>query len=377
MIRHRRRTDWPAMKRLNAPAKVALALFVSAAMMLTAAQSAYAAPTSDFTFSPTAPAVSQPVTFTFTGSCDLEPCRIQWRWFTPDGNRLGTSMGEGPVLSYAFSRVAVYSVVAKITNSSRLPDSASMTHTVAVTSTFQDDRRSVGYSSWRGVISPIATGGGYRVGSGSPAIASMSFSGTQISYVGIAGPDQGVALVTVDGAPGQPVDLYSATPARRNLAISGLPDAGHTIVVRASGGKNPASTGTAISLDEFVAGVEQVNDTSLRVSYDGWAGVSRPSASGGGYRVTSTPNATATLTFGGTSIRWLTSTGPNQGQASIAIDAGPAVVVDNYSAVRSWKVGRSFTGLAAGVHTITVTVLGTSNPLSAGTAVINDAFVVG
>jgi len=365
------------MKRLTTPAKVALALFGCVAMLLVAAPSASAAPTSDFTFSPTAPAVGEPVTFTFTGSCDLEPCRIQWRWFTPDGNRLGTSMGEGPALSYVFPRAAVYSVVAKITNSSRLPDSASMTHSFAVTATYQDDRRNVGYSSWHGVNNPIATGGGYRVGSGGRAIASMSFTGTQISYAGIAAPDQGVALVAVDGAPGQRVDLYSATPAKRSLAITGLPDAGHTIVVRASGGKNPASTGTAVSLDEFVVGVEHVNDTSLRVSYDGWAGVSSATASGGGYRVSSTPNATARFTFAGTSIKWLTATGPNQGQASIAIDAGPAVVVDNYAAVRRWKVGRSFAGLAGGAHTITVTVLGTSNPLSAGTAVINDAFVVG
>jgi hypothetical protein len=364
------------MKNSGPAVKAVLALFLTLGLMVGPAESAFAAPIADFSFTPKAPAVDQSVTFTFTGTCDLPPCRIQWRWFTADGNRLGTTMGEGPVLTYAFPRPDVYSVVAKITNASRLPDSASVTRTVAVTSTFQDVHRSVDYSSWRGVAATPPARGGYHVGSGHPAIASMSFAGTQVSYVAATGPDRGVALVSVDGVPDQRVDLYSATAGRRVVTVTDQIPASHTVTVQSTGGKNPASTGTAISLDEFVVGTEHIDDVDTRVGYDGWTGIQNLNAGSGSYRVNSTAGATTVLTFVGHSVTWITGTGPNQGQASISVDGRAGTIVDNYSAVRGWKVLHTFGGLAAGLHTVTVTVLGTRSASSTGNAVISDAFLV-
>ena len=91
-----------------------LALLLSALTILSSGV-ASAAPTAEFTFSPPAPTVHQPVTFTFSGTCDLDPCTVNWRWFQPGGSALGTSMGQGEVLTYAFPAVGTYSVVAKIT----------------------------------------------------------------------------------------------------------------------------------------------------------------------------------------------------------------------------------------------------------------------
>ena len=72
------------------------------------------------------------MTFTFTGSCDLPPCRIQWRWFGDGGSSLGTLMGEGEEISYTFDAPGSARVVAEITNSGSTNDSASATQVVVV-----------------------------------------------------------------------------------------------------------------------------------------------------------------------------------------------------------------------------------------------------
>ncbi len=74
----------------------------------------------------------EPVTFTFGGSCDEPPCRIQWRWFGDGGSSLGTSMGEGDQVVYAFTDAGSFRVVAEITNSHSTHASAISTQVVVV-----------------------------------------------------------------------------------------------------------------------------------------------------------------------------------------------------------------------------------------------------
>jgi Fibronectin type III domain/Putative peptidoglycan binding domain len=122
------------MRTRTAPVKGLVALFFSLAMVVSFAGPAAALPTADFTYDVATPAVDQPVTFTFHGTCDEPPCHIQWRWFTR--TRLGTTMptmpGDDSVVTYAFPDVDVYSVVAKITNSTPTHGSVSVTQAVKV-----------------------------------------------------------------------------------------------------------------------------------------------------------------------------------------------------------------------------------------------------
>src|SRR6476469_3528347 len=106
---------------------VATAVVAGTAVLATAGP-AVALPTASFTASSTSPAVGETVTFTFTGSCDVAPCRIQSRWFNNGGSHLGTVIGEGEQITYAFETPGTYSVVSKITNatSTHGSDSASM-----------------------------------------------------------------------------------------------------------------------------------------------------------------------------------------------------------------------------------------------------------
>jgi hypothetical protein len=93
----------------------------------------------------------------------------------------------------------------------------------------------------------------------------------------------------------------------------------------------------------------------------------------------STPGAWARLEFSGTSIQWIGSTNRNHGYARVSVDGGAPVSVDTYSP--QWgpqQVLFRKDGLAAGSHTITVTVTVTSsrNAASRGTYQDIDAFVV-
>src|SRR3954454_10130636 len=84
--------------------RASAAVFLALVVVLLTPAVASAVPTSEFTIDNAAPQAGEPVAFTFTGACDLPPCRIQWRWFQTGGSHLGTTMGEGPQLAYAFPR---------------------------------------------------------------------------------------------------------------------------------------------------------------------------------------------------------------------------------------------------------------------------------
>jgi hypothetical protein len=69
--------------------------------------------------------------------------------------------------------------------------------------------------------------------------------------------------------------------------------------------------------------------------------------------------ATAELTFEGKRVLWFTKLGAENGEAAVTIDAGPAEVIDTYSADDIWGVGIYRKEFAtAGRHTIRIEVLG-------------------
>jgi hypothetical protein len=283
-------------------------------------------------------------------------------------------MGEGLTISYAFPTVGSYSVVAQITNATSTHGSASATRSVVVHANYQDNTRRVGYGAWRGAT--IGGGaGGYRVAVGAAA-ASMVFTGPEITYVGRTGRDRGVARLSVDGAAAGTVDLYDPSAGSRSLSVTGLAAGSHRILVSSTNTRNPAASGTAISVDEFLVGTAHVDDSSFLVTYSSWAGSKNAAASGGTYRSSASTNATTTLPFTGSSVTWVTATGPDKGIAAVTIDGVEVASVDNYSAVPAWQVHRTFAGLPTGSHTITIRVVGSRNASSTSNRVIVDAFVV-
>ena len=71
----------------------------------------------------------------------------------------------------------------------------------------------------------------------------------------------------------QAVDLYSPRVGTISLPVTGLTDAAHRILVRPTGTKNPASTGTFVNVEEFAVGATRVDDRASVITYSSWLGL--------------------------------------------------------------------------------------------------------
>jgi hypothetical protein len=365
----------PSDRSVRALGALILAALVSLAMLLSTAGLASAAPTAEFSFGPKAPAVRQPVTFTFDGTCDVEPCSVEWRWFQNGGSSLGTSMGRGTVLTYAFASPGIYTVRAKITNATSTHGSAVATQSLEVADTFEENHRRIAYDGWVGFPNSRASNDGYRYATNTDVEASYGFTGTAVTYVAWTGPDKGIAAVSIDGTTSL-VDLYAPEAGSASFPVEGLADGPHRIGIRPTGTKNDASEGTFVTVDEFVDGTTRVDDTSGAVDYNTWAGASNPDASGGSVRNSVAVGARTSFAFWGPSVTWVSAAGPDHGIANVTVDGAAAATIDGYSPTQDWQVEHTFTGLGEGRHVLKVTVDGSRNASSTGNRVVSDAFIV-
>ena len=98
--------------------------------------------------------------------------------------------------------------------------------------------------------------------------------------------------------------------------------------------------------------------------------------SGGSAMQSSTGGATATISFSGTSIRWLGARGRTHGIAHVRVDGGPPREVDLFARPTDEIHTQVITisDLAPGPHTLTITVAGRGNPEAQGNVVVVDAF---
>ncbi len=117
--------------------------------------------------------------------------------------------------------------------------------------------------------------------------------------------------------------------------------------------------------------VRYEEDNASIVSSDGWRIYSTDRASGGGYAQSDTVGDVVSLDFTGTWVSLGFLTKNNSGHAEVFIDGTSQEVIDNYSRV-SDVASYIYDNLSAGTHTISVTVLGTSNPLASNTYVFLD-----
>jgi len=139
-----------------------------------------------------------------------------------------------------------------------------------------------------------------------------------------------------------------------------------TLVVDRSA--NPVPTTT-----QGFATPTEVEQDSSAISY-AWRTVSSARAEGGAYAVEHRAGATASFTFRGRSVAWITAVGPAQGKAAISIDGASQGTFDQYAARTSFGVARTFDDLGPGGHTITVRVLGRARARATDTQVVVDAF---
>jgi hypothetical protein len=135
---------------------------------------------------------------------------------------------------------------------------------------------------------------------------------------------------------------------------------------------NPAATKTTA-----FRGALLNQEWSAAASYR-WKRVASTKALGGSYVVEHRSGATASWTFTGTAVTWITATGPRSGRAQVWVDGVKKRAVNNYAAGAHWKVARAISGLSAGTHTVKIVVLGRKGAKGAmDTQVVVDGFKVG
>ncbi|MGO4535020.1 right-handed parallel beta-helix repeat-containing protein [Leifsonia sp. 2MCAF36] len=217
------------------------------------------------------------------------------------------------------------------------------------------------------------------------ASVTVTWTGTQADYIASVGAS-GFAAVSVDGGPETMVDLYAPSNASKLVWTTPLlADGTHTMTIRATGTKDATSTSTYIALDAVIAhAANYVDDSFPDVSYSGtsWAHCTLDCNAALGAQLiygttsySSHAGDSATLSWTGTQIAYYGVTG-NSGIAGVSVDGGTATNVNLSSASNVGGV-LLYTSpvLAAGAHTITVTVTGTHTGSNANWVSI-DGFVV-
>ncbi|MBW8863233.1 MAG: hypothetical protein JF601_12840, partial [Acidobacteria bacterium] len=238
------------------------------------------------------------------------------------------------------------------------------------------------------------SGGSARQSTAAGARASLAFTGTSVTWFGSRGKGMGIALLSVDGAPGVEVDLYDVpndeihSPA---FTVNGLSGGPHTLTIEVTGRANHNATSNVVVVDAFdVQGqiVSHVQQTNPEVTFSaGWTeayggpwsggGVSNPPEPTQGAKMTATVGERATLAFRGTSVSWIGYRGPDAGIARVQVDGGAPVEVDTFSpAAKVQEVVFTATGLADSNHTLTIEATGRRNDQSTSPLIYVDAFDV-
>lgn len=248
---------------------------------------------------------------------------------------------------------------------------------VTTTTTFDDSSTGVAYDTWGSVTDPTANGGTYVMSGTKTAKATYAFSGSAVTWVTRKGPNQGIAAVTIDGVKDAAVNLYSKTAQAFDQPYSGLAAGTHTLVITVTGRKAVASSGTNVAVDAFTVGATTVQEYSSTIGYDAWRDVALAAAFDGSYHVNQKGGATATFAFIGTSVQWITATGPSFGTAVVTIDGVDEGTVDLYSAKGHHQVAEAYGSLSPGTHTLVIAPTGSHNSLSTGGSVVIDGFTVG
>jgi bacillopeptidase F len=237
----------------------------------------------------------------------------------------------------------------------------------------EQDSAALGYS-WRTASNRRAFGRSYALERRAGASATFAFRGRSVTWYTATGPAGGRAAVWIDGRRVGLVDLYAPQAAFRVArTFGGLPRGAHSISIRVLGTSAPGATDTQVVVDAFETAGGRVANPTVSAA---WATARVAGASRGRVAVADLAGSSLELTFRGTGVAWSTTRGPDHGLADVLVDGSPVLGVDTYA--RRVRVGvvREVSGLADGLHTLRIVVLGRGRPAARGTLVAIDRLVI-
>jgi len=187
-----------------------------------------------------------------------------------------------------------------------------------------------------------------------------------------------VAPTTVKCLSGSTAVACSSSFTSLQLVPTKALTAGQHYTVRLNAGAVQDAAGNALvakSVNFRASQSEQENSAGATAA---WTKVSSKSAYGRSFVRANLSGSSASYTFTGSTLTWWTTTGKDQGKATVYIDGKKKATVNNYAAATHFKVARKYTKLGNKRHTVKIVVSGVKGAKSGtGTFITVDAFTVG
>ena len=270
--------------------------------------------------------------------------------------------------------------------------SASAGHAQSATGTqiLQTDPSIVYTGTWYPNYETPNIGGSATLTNDKGATATLSFTGTGITWIGVLDPYSGLAEVYLDGTPNA-VDTYGVTTLYQQplFSVHGLAPGAHTLSIQVLHQRDGQTAGSWIWINAFniengtgiVGGVSaqagRIEQNNPAVTYAGnWYLNTNPVMSGGTAALAVDPDSSVTVAFNGTGIAWIGYQDQWSGIASVYVDGKQqSAPVDSYVASQEVQsVVYAISGLTPGAHTLRILVTGTHDAASAGSWIWVDAF---
>jgi len=260
-----------------------------------------------------------------------------------------------------------------------------------VTRVEQDDP-SITYSgNWYSNDSPLSSHGVAALTNAPGARATMTFTGTGITWVGVMDGWSGLATVHLDGAM-TVVNTYSNPAAYQTRVYSarGLSSGTHTLTIEVTHERAAGTAGSWVWIDAFdiengagipggvTAGTGRVEENHPALQFTGrWYPGANPALSGGTALLAMEAGSRATINFNGTGVSWMAYRDEWSGIARVYVDGELKTTIDTYlSSSQTRAVLYSIGGLGSGSHALTIEATGTRNQSSKGAWIWVDAFDV-
>jgi hypothetical protein len=256
----------------------------------------------------------------------------------------------------------------------------------------QEDDPSITYSgNWYTNGSSGNSGSGAALTNATGARAVVTFTGSAISWIGVADRWNGLATVTIDGQP-RKVDGWAETTRYQAVlfTVSGLSIGPHKLSIEINHERGPYGEGSWVWLDAFdiengggVAGlpaatVGRIENDNPAVTYYGiWYSNIHSVHSGGTAVLAVGEGSAVSLNFNGSGIAWIAFRDEWSGLARVILDGELKATIDTYLLPGQARTAPyRIEGLQSGNHSLRIEVTGTRNQRSGGAWVWLDAFDV-
>ena len=136
---------------------------------------------------------------------------------------------------------------------------------------------------------------------------------------------------------------------------------GHTYQFEVTVTDNAGNTSAAKQGIVYKLSLVQENNSAVKYTTPGWTRQTLTGANGGSVEFATVKGKTATLTFTGFQVAWMSTQGPTRGSATVKLDAGTAATINtNTASPHAAEVVDVVTAAAQGSHKLVVNVLGTA-----------------